>query len=439
VQARTQGKAQLLCGLAILVALAALLVASPGGAVPSAVSEVAAEAADASALPRLVVRLEPRVARRVAALRGLEFDEVPEPEVVDSEYLNRIAARDARSQGLHRGIAADEAELRMLGLLAPDEQLESIITSTGDLAAAAYDSRSGRLYVVSDAVGANRALVEFVLSHELDHALEDQRFGLGGGAQLDDDAALARMALREGSATALMVEYAGEHLSPAELIAGTAGVDSGTEGIPRFYSEQLMWTYLGGARFAGGLLELAGDWKLVDHALGQRPPASTEQVLHVDKYVHAEEPVPVAVAPAALEVAGWRRADGGVIGEFTTRQLLEVGVDEEVARRAAAGWGGDRYELWRHGTAPSECEDQCRSDLVLVANWRMDSVADARELRDGLAEYLSDGLGASEGTLDVWSLDGSAAALRRTGDAITLVLAPEAKTASEVAADQVGP
>jgi hypothetical protein len=392
----------LLCGLAILAALAALLVLSPGGTVPSALSEIPAEAADAEALPRIVVRLEPRVARRVAALRGLEFDEVPEPEVVDSEYLNRIGARDARSRDLDRGLAADEAELRMLGLLAPDEQLESILASTGDLAAAAYDSRTGRLYVVSDAVGVNRALIEFVLSHELDHALEDQRFGLGGGAQLDDDAALARMALHEGSATALMVEYAGEHLSPAELIAGTAGVDPGT-------------------------------------GLGQRPPASTEQVLHVDKYVHAEEPVPVAVQPAALEVAGWRRADGGVIGEFTTRQLLEVGVDEEVARRAAAGWGGDRYELWRRRQAPSGCEDPCRSHLIFVANWRMDSIADARELRDGLAEYLSDGLGAGERRLDGWELDGTAATLSRTGPAVTLVLAPEAETAFEVAADQVGP
>ena len=154
--------------------LGAVLALAAGGSRTSGREAAAAETDDRPAsldpatLARISVRVEPRVARRVEEIRGLEFDRIPKPEIVDSEYLNRLSAREARRRGAYEGLGADEAELRILGLLAPDEQLESIFGSTGDLAAAAYDTDKDRLYIVEDAVVANRALVEFVLAHELD-------------------------------------------------------------------------------------------------------------------------------------------------------------------------------------------------------------------------------------------------------------------------------
>ena len=115
--------------------------------------------------------------------------------MVSSDFLNRLGARELERQSGELGIGADQAVGEITGLFEPDEDLGAAYESTGDLAAAAYDPRTERLYVVSDAVAANRALVEFVLAHELDHALEDQRFGIGGGGKLDDDAALAGQAL----------------------------------------------------------------------------------------------------------------------------------------------------------------------------------------------------------------------------------------------------
>jgi hypothetical protein len=444
VDAGASGKAQLLCALAIVVALGLLLALGADGAAtdpPAGAAQAAAAApsgeADSPDLARLSVRVEPRVARRVEAIRGLRFARIPKPEVVDGDYLNRLSEREARRTGAHRGIGTDEAELRILGLLAPDEQLESILGSTGDLAAAAYDTHTDRLYVVSDAVAANKALVEFVLAHELTHALEDQRFGLRGGRDLDDDAALALAALHEGSATSMMVAYASEHLSATDLIAGSAAVSSDTGDVPRFFVDQLLWTYTGGARFVEGLRRLAGSWKLVDYALQSRPPATTEQVLHVDKYVHGEAPLPVGIETAALSQRGWRRADRGVIGELSTSQLLELGSDHQAAQRAAAGWGGDVYELWRRGPAPQSCADPCRSDLVLVADWRSDSDRAAARLQDGLSRYLEAGLGGERAEPGVWILDGGFAAISAVGDETVLVFAPEAETAVAVAEDQV--
>lgn len=385
------------------------------------------------------MRAEPRVARRVEGIRGLEFTAVPKPEVVTAAYLNGLAAREVQGTPLAATLAAQEAALRMLGLLDPDEELESILGSTGDVAAAAYDPSSGRLFVIADAVVANRALVDFVLAHELTHALEDQRFGLRRGARLDDDASLALTALYEGSATATMIDYARRHLSAADLLAASLGLDAGTGGVPRFYVDQLTWTYFGGARFVAGLRRLGGGSKLLDYALATRPPATTEQVLHVDKYVRAEPPLPVEVQTGALQERGWERADRGVIGELSTRQLLEVGADRSTAERAAAGWGGDSYELWRAEAPPAGCEDPCRGDLVLVAGWRMDTDLDAAELRQTLGTYLEDGLGGVASGADTWALEGGTAALRAAGDEVALVLAPDAHTAVAVAADQVAP
>jgi hypothetical protein len=419
----------------ILIAVGALLAVRPGGPARAPAAGESAPALDSQALTRIAVRAEPRVARRVERIRGLEFDSIPEPEVVESDYLNDLSAREAQSVGAYRGLAADEAELRMLGLLKPDEQLESIFGSTGDLAAAAYDTEADRLFVISDAVVANRALVEFVLAHELTHALEDQSYGLDDGAGLDDDASLALVALQEGSATSLMVDYATAHLSATDLIAATAGLDDGTDAVPDFYTDQLLWQYTGGSRFVGALRQLAGGWKLVDYALAERPPASTEQVLHPDKYVHDEQPLPVTVQTRALRRRGWRPADGGVVGELTTQQLLEVGIPHAAAQRAAAGWGGDSYEFWRRGTAPQGCE-VCRPDFALVVDWRLDTEADAEELRLALGDYLEDGLEGGYGGGE-WSLPGGYAAIRTAGDETALVLAPELSTAAAVAAEQV--
>ena len=288
--------------------------------------------------------------------------------------------RPTRGEG-GLGLGADDAFGAITGLLGPDERLEAAYESTGDLAAAAYDPQTKRLYVVSDAVVANRALVEFVLAHELDHAIEDQNFGLPGADAIDDDQALAETALTEGSATSVMTDYAARNLDPFELLAATDGIDTGTGAVPKAYVDQLTWAYLGGLRFINALRELAGSWKLVDYALESRPPASTEQILHPRKYVQDERPDPVRIDGAPLRAAGWRPADRDVLGELPTSQLLELGVEHPVAKRAAAGWDGDRYELWRRDVSPADCEYPCRSDLVLAAKWRFDTRGDPTAVR----------------------------------------------------------
>ena len=85
-----------------------------------------------------------------------------------------------------------------------------------------------------------------------------------------------------------------------------------------------------------------GGWTLVDTAFRLRLPASTEQVLHPRAYFSADEPRRVRLrARAVLGAAG--RAPAPAPGASCRRASCCGSAD------AAAGWGGDRYELWRSG------------------------------------------------------------------------------------------
>ena len=441
----TGGRAHLLLPLLLLAALAAALaLAGPGGgpaAEPAAATAARpkpaqADALDAAELTRISIASTPRVAREVERVRQLEFDHLPKPEVVTSAFLNRLGLREIQDQPGGLGLGPDDAVGRITGQLAPDEDLASIYRSTGDLAAAAYDPKSKRLYIVSDAVVANRALVEFVLAHELDHALEDQNFGLGDTAKVNDDGALARQALDEGSATDVMTEFASRYLNPLQLIASAQTIDDGTGNVPKAYVQQLTWTYLGGMKFIAALRDLAGSWKLVDYALKDRPPATTEQILHPRKYIRDERPSPVQIQSGPLPTAGWRPADAGVFGELATSYLLRIGLDAPTSSRAAAGWDGDRYELWRHGASPANCADPCRSDLVLVAKWNWDTSRDRGEFARAVAGYVGHGLSGKPDGDGVWRVRDGWVARAVAGDSVTLVFAPTKGLATDVAAAQ---
>jgi hypothetical protein len=414
------GSRQLAHALALLAvtgaALAGAALGDDRGAEP-------AGGADPAELARISLAMAPKVAERVEHIRGLEFERVPQPRVVDAEFLNELGAREARRTNAARGLAVDEAAARTLGLLSPDEGLEAVLESTGDLAAAAYDTRRDRLYVIADAGPTDRTLVEFYLAHELTHALEDETFGLPQTRDASDDGALAELALTEGTATAVMIEYARLRLDPSELLAASLEIDAGTGDVPAFIVEQLELAYLRGAAFVEELYALGDGWSLVDDALVNRPPSSTEQVVHPQKYVSVEMPLPTSIDGRALDRRGWRRLGGGDLGEAGTRQLLEVGAPADPARLAAQGWGGDRYALWARDRSALACTTECLEELVLIARWRWDSPPEAREFAETLPAYLLGGLGGKRHGTAAFALDGGWAVVAQAPRTVTLAFA----------------
>src|SRR4051794_29695339 len=341
------------------------------------------------------------IERRVEQIRDLRYETLPRPQTVTPAEARRDGLEDLdRSYPAERR-HADEEVLKLLGLLEPGVDLRNVSgTIFGQGVAGYYDPRTKRLRIVSGAQTGNRFLNEITLAHELTHALEDQRFKLDLESSSSDDGGLANLALVEGSATAVMFTYAERHFTSEQTLGGlfsSLGQDTGD--LPPFIEAQLVFPYVQGQEFIKQLYA-AGGWGVVDAAYRFRPPASTEQILHPDKYLAVE--LPDKVRLHATPGAGWRRVVGGTWGEWATGELLGT-------TDAATGWGGDRYELWQRGS--DDCAAPCRDRDALVMRWRWDDRASAQRFAAALSEWRAGEPGAS--------------AVRSRGLEVALALAPQ--------------
>ena len=115
---------------------------------------------------------------------------------------------------------------------------------------------------------------------------------------------------------------------------------------PSSVMKDILFAQREGADFVAELFGTAGKgWDGVNEAY-RRPPISTEQVLHPEKYFADEAPQTTVVPGIAAELGkGWSRISANTMGEFLLRSYLEEELDDIQAAEAAAGWGGDRYAL----------------------------------------------------------------------------------------------
>ncbi|HSQ35424.1 MAG TPA: hypothetical protein VLQ89_05465 [Candidatus Binatia bacterium] len=192
------------------------------------------------------------------------------------------------------------------------------------------------------------------LVHELRHAIQDQHFHLAGvlGDRSDfDDRRLAALAAIEGDATLVMIrqlgfdpDLVGEAFSAENVLAFSAVSGASTlTAAPAVVKYQLLMPYLEGLRFSRAVLKKK-NWHGLNQVL-QRPPLSSEQILHPEKYFAMEKPMAVHIAyrPAAGQLD-----HSGVVGEYFLNVLLADGAE---AGAAALGWGGDYFALYRDGAA----------------------------------------------------------------------------------------
>jgi hypothetical protein len=281
-------------------------------------------------------------------------------ELVDEEYPPQRAAADARA-------------LRAFDLLPGKADLRGLrIALLRDNVIGFYDERPGRrrLYAVSP----DRTLTpanQLILAHELRHALQDQHVPIHERFSPEisdfDDRPLALLCLLEGDATLVMERFLlgrlGRSEGTLESAAGLVLPADAVAGVPEVLRDQLVQPYVAGLAFARRV-QSHGGWDGMREAWG-RPPRSTEQVLHAEKYFANEEPRPVSIPYAP---PGGRQLSEGVLGELLIRTLVGAG-----GPSAAAGWGGD---LWRVYDVKS------RTLLLWRSVW--DDPAEAREFHDAL-------------------------------------------------------
>ena len=276
---------------------------------------------------------------------------------------------------------ADERLLTALGLLEPGIDLRALRAKVmEENIAGFYDERPGhrRLFAVSTDRRMSPAN-QLVLAHELRHALQDQYVDLQGQLPDEvsdfDDRRLASVSLLEGDATLVMERFLMRRVPGAEDAAGLLGASMPTPdvpGAPPVVRDQLVRPYLVGLDFVSALVARGG-WASVAEAW-KRPPESTEQVLHVSKFLSREPPR--KVDPVAGP-SGARLIADGVFGELLIQTLLGG------AASPAEGWGGDRYSVWDVGG---------KTLLVWRSAW--DTPADAREFQSAFQQRLEAERGA---------------------------------------------
>ena len=379
-----------------------------------------------------------RIESEVEKIRGVEFKRPVRPKVVTPEIARKEALRDIEKTYPANARRADEELLSLLGLVPPGTDLRELLeTVAGEQVIGYYDPRNKRMRIVSGNGADSPALVDITLAHELTHALEDQVFGLKEPEGGTDDEATARTALVEGTASWVDSEFTRCCVKASEVLSGAFGALGAAEQmnkLPPYIQRTLLWSYTAGNEFVNSLYLSAGGWSLVNAALRSRPPVSSEQIIHPEKYAPFEPPLEIRLRTGDVLGKGWRRTADGTLGEVDTSEILRLG-DPGKATSAAAGWGGGRYELWqREGDAPADCGVPCRGRDALVLAWRWDTAKDAREFAPALRTYVAKGLKGRPDGDDAWTVDGAAVAVSSGREHTTLAFAPDAAQARRLAA-----
>jgi hypothetical protein len=335
-----------------------------------------------------------KIAQSVSKLRGLQVKKpitrgiMSRPEIT-KRLLQRIEEDYPAVEILEEG-----RYLQRLGLLPRGSDYKGIVVGLlSDQIAGFYDPQSKELYL-ADWIETDGQ--RMIMAHEIDHALQDQTFDLIAFSKPikdNDDAEIARQALVEGDGVALMIEFMfheqGSKLDPwandavANMVGGaaaTSGNDTFSK-APLFLRSSLMFPYQKGLKFVASVRKTQ-PWAAVD-AVFRAPPVSSEQIIHPEKYVKGEKPIPIRGSqPAVLK--GWKQTYFNVVGEMMFGVLFEQhGIAGERAARAAAGWGGDRIAAW---AAPDDKGDV--TSLVIASYSTWDAEADAVEAFDALADSL---------------------------------------------------
>jgi hypothetical protein len=352
--------------------------ASPGEGSPSASPAAASQSIDASGNPDLAATYA-TIEQQVIAIRGLRPKAPVAPRILDDAGLKKLIHDSFSKDNPPELLAANERIYKALGMLDENVSLnDTYIKLLGSAVAGLYDNDNKQLYVVSR-TGRIGPVEKTTFSHEFTHALQDQNFDIGK-LQLDligeGDRSFARLSLVEGDATLSMSMWQLQHLTQAEqleLITASQS-DESTKvvlSMPPILRESLLFPYLQGLIFVQGL-QLQGGWKAVDAAFA-RPPASSEQIVHPEKYAAGEAPLPVDLPNdlAARLGSGWKVGLEDSFGEFQLgvwlKQNKQAGSGQ--ATKAAAGWGGDRVAVL-NGAAGTW-------GVVLRTTW--DSAADATD------------------------------------------------------------
>jgi hypothetical protein len=285
---------------------------------------------------------------QVEKATGLTFKTPPKVERRTSDEVRAFLEKEFNTSLPPLELEGASRAYKLLGLLPDTMDLRGFMLKLlGEQVIGYYDPSTKVLYVVSDTSSGRAALVEVTVAHELVHALQDQYVRLDSiqKSRDDNDRLTAAQSVMEGQATYeqmatmlggdMAVRMPGGWDRVREMIRENQTAMPVFASAPMLLQESLLFPYLSGAEFMR---------RFKDAKTGRAPweplPASTEQVLHYEKYAAGERPMRVELPPLLIGTKVYENN----LGEFETRLFLFQALqDLGTSARSAAGWGGDRF------------------------------------------------------------------------------------------------
>jgi hypothetical protein len=399
---------------ASLALAAAFLAAGSAGAESPPGTPLPAPRSLAARLPEAVAEAQKTVER----VRGVPFRGKVASAILPEKDLPAILDRKL-VEDLPAPFERYAASLEALGLIDFEPELRKKLTRLyARQVAGFYDPDEKKFYVVPErsnegatevpglGITGLNPMEDVLLTHELTHALQDQRLDLNKlmkSLKESTDALMALQCVLEGEATVVMTEALMSRLPPearglfgadglSKMVAGLAAGESsieGSEGVPDYFVKELVFPYVAGTAWIEKK-RAAGGWAAVDAAYASLP-ATTAEILHPERATVPRARLSDLEVPGPKDLpAGARRLYADALGEWTLRVLLER-AEVPDAKMLAAEWQDDRILFF-------EPKGKTPGPVGFVWRIRCISAAGARKLADALVSFYETE-GASDATL----------------------------------------
>jgi hypothetical protein len=318
------------------------------------------------------------IAKDLTAISGLELRHRVPCDFISKAKINEFLKKRVSEVAKPEEIRAEELTLKKFGLAPADFDLaKNTVDLLTEQAAAFYDYDKKKLFITESTPSDTQ---EPVLAHELSHALADQNFNLAKfirQGRKSDDGATARMAVMEGQATWLMSEYLarkmGQSLKDSPQLLSTMSSMSENSGgqfpvfesAPLYERLTLVFPYTKGMLFQNAVFQREGRAGFGE--VFKKPPVSTQQILHPEKYFGEVKPANPELPDAHLP-RGYKGLVGGSLGELEHGILLEQFLSKDRAGELAPHWRGSNFEL-------DENKKAGRVVLLYAAEWDSEDAA----------------------------------------------------------------
>ncbi|WP_276299823.1 Hvo_1808 family surface protein [Halorussus lipolyticus] len=397
---------------------------------------------------------------RVEQVRQLEFE-----ERVPVEIQTRDEFRESRS---NRSTPEDRQlfdNVKYESLFMINESTDSIAVqgqNSGSSVGGYYSPSQQKIVVVSENVSTPK-LDEITLSQELFHALQDQQFNLSSYDQSTRELHNAKDGIIEGDGNYVDYLYSqkcnnewnGDCLTPDSGSGSSSGLANIGPYLIKFQP------YSDGPAFVKQIHQQGG-WEAVNEVY-QNPPASTEQVIHPDKY---GEDTPANFSIENKATNGWERlkldgrpnygsvGEAGMLAMFMYPYYPSQGQEQIIPARDffnmkqgsnqlqefdplnynssySTGWDGDKLAVYTNDDAATN-----ETGYVWKSVW--DSQQDAEEFVEGYRKVLKyNGAKKVDGRTNTWKIPADkefndAFYVEQKGDTVVIVNAPSVSELSNV-------